>query len=94
MVATTPTWSETAITFNAGRPNDVGGTLFDSGTVDSDAYLELDVTGSVIPGTEVFSYHLIPGSTDGVNFRSREASNPPSWWSPSSPAGHDSPRTR
>jgi hypothetical protein len=70
--ATSNSWSETAITWST-RPARIGGTTDDKGTVAKDAWVDFDVT-PLVAGDGTYSFVLVPTSTDGADFSSRQAS--------------------
>ncbi|MBA3452027.1 MAG: DNRLRE domain-containing protein [Deltaproteobacteria bacterium] len=70
---TTATWSESALTWDT-RPALDGTRIGSFARVSSSAWVELDVTAAVTPG-QPLSLALIPRSTDGVAFASRERSS-------------------
>src|SRR5262249_30447454 len=69
--ATTSTdWSETTITWNT-RPAISGAPIATITTTPSTAWLDVDVTGKVVPG-QAFAIALVPRSTDLFVFHSKE----------------------
>jgi hypothetical protein len=69
-------WSETAVTWTT-RPPASGAAVADVAGISAGAWVEYDVT-SAIAGAGLVTFALIPQSTDGVVFNSREAAaNPP-----------------
>ena len=68
-------WTESGITWN-NRPSVIGGAVADIGNTPRDTWVEYDLTGHVT-GDGVYDFGLLPDSTNGVRFDSREASSPP-----------------
>ncbi len=64
---------ETAINWN-NRPARTSGATDDKGRIASSAYVEYDVT-SLVAGDGAHSFVLATGSSDGIDFRSREYSD-------------------
>jgi hypothetical protein len=72
---TASSWIETGVTYNT-RPARTSGVLADAGAIETETWVEYDVTSAVVEnGT--FSFNLTATSSDGAIFSSREASNPP-----------------
>ena len=65
-------WAENAITFGSGRPADTSGVVDDKAAVAKNAWVEYDVS-SLVTGNGAVSFHLVPTSSDGTDFSSREA---------------------
>ena len=72
---TDSSWSETGITWN-NRPAPAGGVIADVGTITVNTWAEYDLTGQVT-GDGTYDFVLLPDSSNGVRFDSREASSPP-----------------
>ena len=68
-------WTETGITW-ANRPSRATAAIADKGSIASGTVAEYDVT-SYVNGNGTFSFDLGTGSTDGVDFYSREGSTKP-----------------
>jgi hypothetical protein len=64
---------ETAITWNT-RPARTSAATDDKGRIGSSTWVEYDVT-SLVPGDGARSFVLATGSSDGIDFRSREYSD-------------------
>jgi outer membrane biosynthesis protein TonB len=73
--ATGTSWNETSLTWNT-RPPRTSGTLDDKGRLKGSTWAEYDVTAAVT-GNGAVSFVLLPQSTDGAVFDSRETPNPP-----------------
>jgi chitodextrinase len=73
--ATSSGWSESAIVWNSRRSRQ-GLPLADKGRIASGTWVEYDVT-SAVTGAGTYSFVLVPSSSDGVNFDSRERARPP-----------------
>ncbi|NNF55066.1 MAG: DNRLRE domain-containing protein [Acidimicrobiales bacterium] len=87
VVLTETTWSESAVTWNT-KPNPIGGIIDDAGSIPSGAYFEFDVTAAITgPGT--YSFALLPQSTNGLGFRSKEAATSPPELVITAPVGPD-----
>jgi hypothetical protein len=69
------TWTEAGLTWN-NRPSPSGAALGDLGAVNTDSWVELDVTAAVT-GNGTYDFALSAGSSDGSTYHSREAANPP-----------------
>jgi len=69
------TWTETGITWN-NRPAPTTGAVANLGTATVDTWVEYDVT-TYITGDGTYNFVLLPDSTSGVTFYSREGSSPP-----------------
>ena len=72
---TSATWAEAAITWN-NRPAPTSGAIANLGTATSGTWSEYDLTGS-LTGDGTYDFVLLPDSTDGVQFDSREGASPP-----------------
>ena len=68
-------WTETGITWN-NRPAPTTGVIANLGSAARDTWAEYDVTGYVT-GDGTYSFMLLPDSSDGIKFESREGSPPP-----------------
>ncbi|MEZ4711209.1 MAG: DNRLRE domain-containing protein [Caldilineaceae bacterium] len=68
-------WSETGITWN-NRPLVISSAIADVGAAPANAWAEYNLTGQ-ITGNGVYNFVLLPDSSDGIKFDSREGSNPP-----------------
>ena len=73
MYGTDWTGLETAITWN-NRPARTSGAIDDKGRIGSSTWVEYDVT-SLVAGDGAHSFVLATGSSDGIDFRSREYSD-------------------
>jgi parallel beta-helix repeat protein len=73
--ATTNSWTETGITWNT-QPAVTSSGLDVKGAVSTGVWVEYNVT-LVVTGDGTYSFVLVPTSTDGVSFSSRENSQPP-----------------
>lgn len=71
---TSNSWTETGIKWN-NQPDQTGSKLADLGSV-STGWIELDVTSTVTTSGDV-SFVILPDSSNGIDFYSREASNKP-----------------
>lgn len=69
------TWSEAGLTWNT-RPARSGAALDDKGAVSAGGWVEFDVT-SAVTGNGTFTFALVPTSTDGIDFYSREDTSAP-----------------
>ncbi len=68
-------WTETGITWN-NRPGATSGAVANLGAITASTWVEMNVTAQ-ITGNGTFDFVLMPDSTDGVTFYSREGSSPP-----------------
>jgi len=68
-------WTETGITWN-NRPAPTTGVIFNLGTATASTWAEYDVT-AYITGNGTYNFVLLPDSTNGVTFNSREGASPP-----------------
>jgi len=68
-------WTETGITWN-NRPAPTTGVIFNLGTATASTWAEYNVT-AYVTGNGTFSFVLLPDSTNGVTFDSREGASPP-----------------
>ena len=68
---TNPAWNETAINWN-NRPPRTSATTDDKGAVSTNTWVEYDVT-SFVTSNGTYSFGLAGTSSDGIDFRSREA---------------------
>ena len=68
-------WSETGITWNT-RPALTSGAVDDKGAISTNTWVEFNVT-SLVTGDGTYTFNLVPTSSDGIDFSSREGSNPP-----------------
>lgn len=66
------TWTETGITWN-NRPAPTSGAVANAGSIASRTWVEFDLTG-VVTGNGTYNFVLLPDSSDGATFYSREAS--------------------
>jgi hypothetical protein len=66
-------WTEAGITWNT-RPARSGGAVANLGGISANRYVEYDVTGAVA-GDGTYTFNLVAESTDGTDFRSREAAD-------------------
>ena len=73
--ATDTSWTENEITWN-NRPARTSGELDNEGRIDTDTWVEYDVTVAVT-GNGTFSFVLAADSSDAATFSSREGSQPP-----------------
>jgi len=73
--ATDNSWTETGITWN-NRPAATGGLIADIGPIEAGIWIEYDLTGQ-ISGDGNYSFVLLPDSSNGVTFDSRETTSPP-----------------
>ena len=70
-------WNETNLTWNT-RPLPTGSTpLDDKGKLTGGTWVEYTVTGALNNGTNAVGFVLVPDSTDGAVFDSRETANKP-----------------
>lgn len=67
---TSNTWAENTITWN-NKPAPTSGAIANSGAFASDNWVEFDVT-AVVTGDGSYDFVLMPDSTDGASFYSRE----------------------
>jgi hypothetical protein len=63
-------WTETGITWNT-RPTLIGGAIDNKGAIASNTWVEYDVT-ALVNGDGTYDFALMPESTDGVKFYSRQ----------------------
>ena len=68
---TNPAWTETAVNWN-NRPPRTSATTDDKGAIATNSWVEYDVT-SFVTSNGTYSFGLAGTSSDGVDFRSREA---------------------
>mgnify|MGYP001229658583 CR=1 FL=1 len=73
--ATDTSWSESEITWET-RPGRISGPLDSAGSVDTDTWVEYDVT-SFVRTDGTFSFVLAIDSSDAATFSSRQGSQPP-----------------
>jgi len=66
-------WVESAITWG-NRPAPTSGVIADIGVATKNTWAEYDVTGQVV-GDGVYDFVLLPDSSNGVRFNSRETSS-------------------
>jgi Calcineurin-like phosphoesterase len=71
--ATSSAWSESAVTW-ANRPSPTSDAVADLGAFASAAWVELDVT-SLVTGDGTYSFLVVPTSSDGADFYSRQSGN-------------------
>jgi hypothetical protein len=71
LYSVTNSWTETGITWN-NRPARTSGIIDNKVALPADAWVEYNVTGFVT-ANGTYSFALIPESSDGVDFNSREA---------------------
>jgi sugar lactone lactonase YvrE len=64
-------WTESSVTWS-NRPARAGGALAAAGSLDAGDWAVFDVSGAVT-GEGTYSFALVPRSSNGVDFRSREA---------------------
>jgi hypothetical protein len=67
---TANTWTEIGITWN-NRPAPTSGVISNMGAVAANSWAEFDLT-SVVTGNGTYDFVLLPDSTKGVTFTSRE----------------------
>jgi hypothetical protein len=72
---TASSWTETAITWN-NRPAATTAAIADVSTVTVNTWVEYNLTGQVT-ANGTYDFVLLPDSTDGAGFDSREGSSPP-----------------
>jgi len=75
LYATDNTWTETGINWN-NRPAPTTGVIANVGAVTANTRAEYNVTAQVT-GNGTYSFVLLPDSTDGATFYSREGNSPP-----------------
>lgn len=75
LYATDNSWTETGITWN-NRPGPTTGAIANLGAIAADTWAEYDLT-TYVTGDGTYSFVLLPDSSDGVRFESREGSPPP-----------------
>lgn len=68
-------WIETGINWNI-RPALVGGMIDNKGAISANTWVEYDVT-AIVNGDGTYDFALIPESTDGVKFSSRQGDQRP-----------------
>lgn len=73
--ATNPSWIENEITWN-NRPDRTSEELDNKGSIDTDTWVEYDVTPAVT-GDGTFSFVLAADSSDTTTFYSRQGNQPP-----------------
>ena len=66
-------WTEAGITWNT-KPPRLGGIVANRGSISANRYVEYEVTGA-ITGNGTYTFNLVAEATDGVDFRSSEASS-------------------
>jgi hypothetical protein len=71
----TGAWTEAGVTWN-NRPSLGGSQLARLGAVDTDTWVELDVTQAVT-ANGTYDFALVASSADGSTYHSREAAHPP-----------------
>ena len=71
IVPSESSWTEGVVTWNTA-PALTGAAVGNAGSMPSNAWSEVDVTGA-ISGNGTYSFTLVPESTDGIQFNSREA---------------------
>jgi hypothetical protein len=64
------TWTETGIIWN-NKPAATSGVIFNLGTATASTWAEFDVT-SQVTSNGTYNFVLLPDSTDGADFTSRE----------------------
>ncbi|MET0727277.1 MAG: DNRLRE domain-containing protein [Acidimicrobiales bacterium] len=69
------TWTEPGITWN-NRPAPITSAIANLGTATSGTWAEYDLTGQVT-GNSTYDFVLLPDSSDGIEFDSREGASPP-----------------
>lgn len=74
-LASTNAWGETTINWN-NKPATSGGVIDDEGSIGSGSTIEYDV-GDVVTGNGTFTFVLVPTSTDGMDFTSKEGAVAP-----------------
>ncbi|HEX9350257.1 MAG TPA: Ig-like domain-containing protein [Gaiellaceae bacterium] len=67
-------WTETGITWN-NKPARTGAALDDKGALALDTWAEYAVTPAVT-GNGTYTFNIVPFSSDGVDFPSKESTNP------------------
>jgi len=72
---TNNTWTESGLTWN-NRPGATSGAVANVAAITSNTWAEYNVTAQ-ITGNGTYSFVLLPDSTDGATFYSREGSSPP-----------------
>jgi hypothetical protein len=75
LYATDNSWTETGITWN-NRPPAFFGAIADVSTMTAGTWTEYNVTTQVT-GNGTYNFVLLPDSTNGVTFTSREGTSPP-----------------
>jgi hypothetical protein len=73
--AASDNWSETGITWN-NRPARISSATDNRGAIGANMWVEFDVT-PLVTGNATYSFALVPDSSDGINFSSRQGSYPP-----------------
>jgi hypothetical protein len=71
MYTTSPSWSETGVTWNT-RPARTSAAADDKGPIPVNTWVEYDVT-RFVPGNGTYSFTLATTSSDGIDFYNREA---------------------
>ena len=71
---TATAWTETAITWNGGRPARTTGVLEDKPNIPTGTWVEWNVS-ALVTGNEIYSFNLAPTSSDGTDMSSREAAS-------------------
>jgi hypothetical protein len=67
-------WVESTITWS-NKPARTGGPVANAGSIAQDSWVEFNVTAAVT-GNGSYTFNLVPDSSNGVDFYSREATNP------------------
>jgi hypothetical protein len=67
---TSSSWTETGITWN-NRPAPTSGAIANVGAITANGWAEFDIT-AVVTGNGTYDFVLLPDSTSGVTFTSRE----------------------
>ncbi len=75
LYSTDNTWTETGITWN-NKPAATSAAIANVATATAGTWSEYDLTGH-ITGNGTYNFVLLPDSTDGVQYDSREGTSPP-----------------
>ena len=75
LYATDNSWTETSLTWN-NQPGSTGGVVANIGSAPDESWVEYNLTGHVT-SNGTYSFVLMPDSSDGIRFESREGNPPP-----------------
>jgi uncharacterized protein YjiK len=69
-------WTESGVNWN-NRPLPTSGAVANSGSFGPNVWVEFDISPGMITGNGTYNFALLPDSTDGAVFNSREGGSPP-----------------